>query len=275
MNVDIKQNETKLPNMELNLEYQPIFTLPLINEPAPPFRAQSTKGPINFPADYKGKWVLFYSYPGDFCATCTTELLALMQNKELYDELGVEILALSIDSIFSHLEWLKSIYDMDFDNYKNVEVDFPLIADTSMEISRKYGLLRRGETETETVRGGFLIDPNGKIRAIQVYPREIGASGEEIRRIIEAVKKSDSEGVYTPANWKPGDKVLLPKPETLPDAIDTSKYSDPEGEIFCPTWYLCYKKDTAATEKPATNFFKSNNTYFKKPPLSSTTKKLY
>jgi len=275
MNIDIQQNNQKSPNMELNLEYQPIFTLPLINEPAPPFKAQSTKGPINFPADYKGKWVLFYSYPGDFCATCTTELLALTQNKELYDELGVEIVALSIDSIFSHIAWLKSIYDLDFNEYKNVEVDFPLIADTNMEISRKYGLLRRGETETETVRGGFLIDPNGKIRVIQIYPREVGASGEEIRRIIQAVQKADKEQVYTPANWKPGDKVLLPKPESLPDAIDVSKYNDPDGEIFCPSWYLCYKKDTAVEEKPATNFFKSNSSYYKKPPISSIPKKLY
>ena len=124
----------------------PIYTLPLIGEPAPPFKGQSTRGEVNFPADYKGKWVLFFSYPGDFCSVCTTELLSLAKNKELYKELGVELVALSVDSIFSHLAWLESIYKMEYGPYKNTVIDFPLISDSSMEISRKYGLLRRGET---------------------------------------------------------------------------------------------------------------------------------
>lgn len=237
------QQPDNLPNRQLDLDYRPIFTLPLIGEPAPPFRAMTTQGPINFPADYKGKWVLFFSYPGDFCATCTTEMIALMQNKELYDELGVEIIALSIDSVFSHLAWLKSIYDLDYNDVKNVKVDFPLIADTTMEISREYGLLRRGESETETVRGGFLIDPNGIIRAIQIYPREVGASGAEIRRVVEAIMKFDKDNVYTPVNWQPGDDVLLPKPETFEELLETEKDSMIDDTVYCPDWYLCYKKD--------------------------------
>lgn len=230
-------------NVELGLDYRPVFTLPLLNEPAPPFKAMSTKGPINFPADYKGKWVLFFSYPGDFCATCTTEMIALQKNKALYDELGVEIVALSIDSISSHLAWLKSIYNLEYNDVKNTIIDFPIIADTSMDISREYGLLRRGETETETVRGGFLIDPTGKIRAIQIYPREVGSSGPEVRRVVEAIMKFDKENVYTPANWQPGDDVLLVKPSTLDELLYREELAKQRDDIDCPEWYLCFRKD--------------------------------
>lgn len=234
---------TSEQNRELNLEFKPIYTLPLLGEPAPPFQAKTTKGNLNFPQNYKGKWVLFFSYPGDFCATCTTEMISLQQNKALYDELGVEIVALSIDSIFSHLAWIDSIYNLKYNDYQNIKIDFPLIADSSMEISRRYGLLRRGETDTETVRGGFLIDPEGKIRAIQVYPREVGASGAEIRRIIQAVQKVDRENIYTPANWVPGKEVLLPKPESLEELFDVERRDVVDQDIRCPDWYLCFKKD--------------------------------
>lgn len=247
------KNQDIIPSRELTLDFEPIYTLPLIGEPAPPFRARTTKGPINFPADYKGKWVLFFSYPGDFCATCTTEMLALAENKALYDELGVEIVALSIDSIFSHNAWLKSIYDLDYNGYKNTKIDFPLIADTSMEISREYGLLRRGETETETVRGGFLIDPKGIIRAIQIYPREVGASGPEIRRLIQAVQKFDRENTYAPANWQPGDDVLLPKPENFDEVLQAEQENILDGDIYCPDWYLCYKKESSVPSTTPTN----------------------
>jgi peroxiredoxin (alkyl hydroperoxide reductase subunit C) len=246
----------RIPSRELSLDFEPIFTLPLIGEPAPPFRARTTQGPINFPSDYKGKWVLFFSYPGDFCATCTTEMLALIENKSLYDELGVEIVALSIDSLLSHYAWLKSIYDLDYNGYKNTVIDFPVIADTSMEISRKYGLLRRGETETETVRGGFLIDPKGIIRTVQIYPREVGASGSEIRRVVEAMMKFDKENVYMPANWQPGDDVLLPQPNNFSDIMKREDYRTKDGSIYCPNWYMCFKKDT---ETPQTNASSKHN----------------
>ena len=234
----------------------PVYTVPLLGEPAPPFKAKTTRGTINFPADYKGKWVLLFSYPGDFCATCTTEMIALAQNEDFYKELGVEVIALSIDSIFSHVAWLESIYKLNYNGVKDTLVNFPLVSDSTREISMRYGLLRRGEEETETVRGGFLIDPAGKIRAIQVYPREVGASGEEIRRIIQAVQKFDKEQVYTPANWQPGDDVLLPKFETIDEAIDEQRRDVVDEDIYCPDWYLCFKKDPlpeTTTRKPLNN----------------------
>ncbi|MDD4210801.1 MAG: peroxiredoxin [Clostridia bacterium] len=244
-------DEKNKKNINAQDTYQipPIYTLPLIGEPAPPFKAESTKGPINFPADYKGKWVLFYSYPADFGPVATTELFELMESEEFYKKLNVEIVALSIDSMFSHVAWLESIYNMEYLDFKNTIITFPLISDSSMEIARRYGLLRRGETKTETVRGGFLIDPNGKIRAIQIYPREVGKSGEEIRRLVTAVIKHDTENVHIPANWMPGDDIILPPPMTIDGDIDRRKRNIIDNNVYCPDWYLCLKKDTSGAKQ--------------------------
>jgi peroxiredoxin (alkyl hydroperoxide reductase subunit C) len=232
----------------LGRNFRPVYTLPLIGEPAPPFKAKSTKGDINFPLDYKGKWVIFFSYPGDFCATCTTEMIALSQNSEFYEELGVEILAMSIDSLSSHIAWLESIYDLEYDGVSNTKIDFPLISDSNREISMRYGLLRRGEESTETVRGGFVIDPEGKVRAIQVYPRSVGASGDEIRRLVEAIQKSERENVDLPANWMPGDDVLLPVCNTIDGAFDNERRDVVDPNINCAEWYLCFEKDEDANQ---------------------------
>jgi peroxiredoxin 2/4 len=259
-----QSNYIKSEQVRIEPSRLPVYTIPLLHEPAPPFKAKTTKGIINFPADYKGKWVILFSYPGDFCATCTTEMISLMQNKKLYDELGVEILALSIDSLFSHIAWLESIYKLEYDGVKDTLVDFPLIADSTREISMRYGLLRRGEEDTETVRGGFLIDPNGKIRAIQIYPREVGASGDEIRRLIKAVQKLDKEQVYTPANWQPGDDVLLPNFETIDEAVSEERRDIVDENIYCPDWYLCFKKDPLNEKSIAQSENLKKNTFYNK-----------
>lgn len=256
----------QIPNEQLNINYQPIYTLPLINEPAPPFRANSTKGEINFPEDYKGKWILLFSYPGDFCDTCTTEILELSKNKELYDKMGVQLVGLSIDSLASHLEWLKSIYNLNYDGYSNTIVDFPIIADSNMDISRLYGLLRRGEKNTETVRGGFLIDPNGKIRAIQIYPQEVGRGGAEIRRLVAATMKAYSENVHTPANWEPGEDVLLPEVYTFDEYLQRQRQNIVDETIDCVDWYLCFKKDNKTTGTM------SNHKIIYQHPISSNAK---
>jgi|LGVF01.2.fsa_nt_gb peroxiredoxin (alkyl hydroperoxide reductase subunit C) len=226
----------------------PLYTLPLLGEPAPPFKADSTEGFINFPADYKGKWVLLFSYPGDFCSVCTTEIIGLANNKELYDELGVELVGVSIDSLLSHFGWIENIEALDLGDGKKVKVDFPLVEDDTMEISRRYGLLRRGEIDTSTVRGGFLIDPEGKIRAIQIYPLETGRFGDEIRRVVEAVIKSREENVYTPANWQPGDDVILPEPTTVEEMMKNLQLAKLSDDYYCLDWNLCFKKDKVATE---------------------------
>ncbi|MGQ9633602.1 MAG: peroxiredoxin [Bryobacteraceae bacterium] len=215
--------------------------LPLIGEPAPAFQAETTQGLIRFPDDYKGKWVIFFSHPADFTPVCTTEFMTFAAMQEEFRALNCELVGLSIDSTYSHIAWLRTIREkVEFRGWKNVEVSFPVISDLTMEVSKLYGMLQPSASTTQAVRAVFLIDPEGKVRAILYYPLTNGRNMQEIKRLLIAMQTSDQHKVATPADWQPGEEVIVPPPGSCGAAKERVESKDPS--IRCVDWFLCFKK---------------------------------
>lgn len=218
-------------------EMESVNRMPMIGDPAPQFRAMTTMGKINFPEDYSGNWVVLFSHPADFTPVCTTEFIAFSKMAGEFNSLSTRLIGLSIDSLHSHLAWAKSIEGIDLDGSGAVKLAFPIIADISMSVAKKYGMLQT-VAKTQTVRAVFIIDPEGIIRAILYYPMSTGRNLPEIKRIVESLQLHDAENVSTPANWQPGDNVVLGAPLTLKEA---EARQNMEG-VKNLDWYLALKK---------------------------------
>ena len=217
--------------------------LPLIGDKAPSFRALTTNGTIHFPEDYAGKWVLFFSHPSDFTPVCTTEFMTMASMKEEFREMNVELLGLSVDSLYSHIAWIRKIEELEWNGMKHVKIDFPVIADLNTKVSTKYGMLQPNVSSTQAVRAVFIIDPQGIIRSIVYYPLTTGRNFDEIKRMIQALQKSDETHNSTPANWKPGDDLIISTPVTVSDA-EAGMASTDENE-YALDWFLRFRKDPA------------------------------
>jgi peroxiredoxin (alkyl hydroperoxide reductase subunit C) len=185
---------------------------PRLNELAPDFTANTTHGMKSL-NDYKGRWLILFSHPADFTPVCSTEFMAFANMYEEFQALNCDLLGLSIDSIFSHIAWVKNIKD----NF-GVDIQFPIIDDLSMKVANAYGMVQPGASDTSAVRSTFLIDPNGMLRAMVYYPMSNGRSIPEFLRLLKAVQTSDENGVATPEGWKAGDKVIVPPPKTVEEA---------------------------------------------------------
>ena len=218
-----------------------ITRLPLIGDRAPEFKALTTKGTVNFPEDYKGKWVLFFSHPSDFTPVCTTEFMTLASMQDEFKEMNVELLGLSVDSLYSHIAWVRTIEGLEWKGMKNIKIDFPVIADLNTKVSTKYGMLQPNVSSTQAVRAVFVIDPEGIIRSIIYYPLTTGRNFNEIKRMIRAIQKSDKWHVSTPANWMPGDDVIIPTPVTVDEA--EAAMQEAGGDVNALDWFLRFKKD--------------------------------
>jgi peroxiredoxin (alkyl hydroperoxide reductase subunit C) len=227
-------NETALPQTHAAAEFRG-YAMPRLNEPAPDFEANTTHGPRKL-SDYRGKWLLLFSHPGDFTPVCTSEFVAYARNFERFKALECELLGLSVDGITAHLAWTRNIKEK-----FGIEIPFPVIDDLSMRIASAYGMIHPGASDTSTVRATFFIDPQSRLRAILYYPMTNGRSTEEFLRLITALQTSDKYGVVTPEGWKPGDKALVPPPKTASDA-DARLQSG----LDCVDWYFC-RKDVPAT----------------------------
>ena len=216
-----------------------VSSMPLIGDPAPAFRSMTTMGKVNFPEDYKGKWVVFFSHPADFTPVCTTEFIALARRAEEFREINTELLGLSIDSLHSHLAWAESIEHIDLGGKGKVKIPFPIVADITMSVAKAYGMLQ-AVAKTQTVRAVFIIDPDSIIRAILFYPMSTGRNIDEIKRIILSLQKHDADNVSTPADWNPGDPVVMGAPLTLEAAKDRMESAD--DDMIPYSWYLTMKK---------------------------------
>lgn len=178
--------------------------MPLVGDDAPAFTAVTAQGPISFPEDYKGRWVVLFSHPADFTPVCTTEFLTFASMQEEFKEMNTDLIGLSIDSVYSHTAWLKRIEEkIEYKGMKNVEVRFPVIADLKMDVVKKYGLIQPNASTTQAIRAVFIIDPEAKIRAMLYYPQSAGRNMQEIKRLVTALQKNQDEKVATPANWQP------------------------------------------------------------------------
>ncbi len=205
--------------------------IPRIGEMAPDFEAETTFGVLRL-KDFRGFWLVFFSHPADFTPVCTTEFVEFAKNAKRLREMNCELLGLSIDSIFSHIEWTRNI-----EKKFGVQIGFPIVADMNASVASLYGMILPGDSTTETSRCVFVIDPNGKIRATIYYPLTTGRNVDEIVRLVQALQTSDKHAVATPANWRPGDKVIVPPPRSLEAAAERLE----EG-YECVDWYFC-KKD--------------------------------
>lgn len=220
------------------MENTEVAKMPLIGDGAPAFRAVTTLGEINFPDDYKGKWVILFSHPADFTPVCTSELMSFAAMAEEFEAMNAELLGVSVDSVSSHLAWLKTMQEkIEFNGIKSPKMDFPVVADVSMEVARKYGMIQPGASDTKTVRSVFFIDPKSRIRAVIYYPLSNGRNFREIKRILIAMQVTDAFGVATPADWQPGDKIVLSAPENM-KALESRNQQLPKGAV-CEDWFFC------------------------------------
>jgi len=221
------------------MEENQIITLPRIGEKAPEFQAVTTQGSINFPADYKGNWVILFSHPADFTPVCTSEFMTFATLEPKFEKANCKLVGLSVDGLYSHIAWLRTIKEkIQYKGMKDVEVNFPLIEDITMEVAKKYGMIQPGESNTKAVRAVFFIDPKGIIRAMIYYPLTTGRNMDEILRLIDALQTTDKHGVATPANWRPGDQVIVPPPKTVEAAAERAQMPG----IECTDWYFA-KRD--------------------------------
>jgi peroxiredoxin (alkyl hydroperoxide reductase subunit C) len=207
-----------------------VISMPRINETAPEFSAKTTQGTIKL-SDYKGKWVVLFSHPADFTPVCTTEFIAFAKKSPEFEKINTKVIGLSIDSVFSHLAWVRNI-EQNF----GVRIPFPVIADLDMKVAKLYGMVHPGASDTSAVRAVFVIDDKGILRTMVYYPLSNGRSIDEVYRIVLALQTSEKNGVATPENWQPGDKVIVPPPQTQEAAEKRSK----EGYEYTD-WYFSKK----------------------------------
>ena len=219
-----------------------------IGDKAPDFEAVTTYGNIKL-SDYKGKWLVFFSHPGDFTPVCTTEMIAFSRAYPYFKNLNTELLGLSIDSNSSHLAWMYDIYCR-----TGIRIPFPIVADRSGAIARKYGMIAPDISNTETVRNVYIIDEKGIIRVILIYPLNIGRWIPEILRIVESIQVADCNKALIPANWRNGNAIIRPMPKTFPQLQERNVENDKQNNIF--SWYLTYKQPS---EKCIKNIEKSEN----------------
>lgn len=213
--------------------------MPRIGDNAPAFKAVTTQGEINFPEQYAGSWVILFSHPADFTPVCTSEFMTFATLESKFNAVNCKLVGLSVDGLYSHIAWLRTIKEkIEYKGMKNVEVKFPLIEDISMDVARKYGMIQ-GESTTKAVRAVFVIDPKGVIRAIIYYPLSLGRNFDELYRVVIALQTADAFQIATPADWQPGDEVIVP---TAGSCGVAKERMESKEEMHCYDWFFCTKK---------------------------------
>ena len=224
--------------MEEN-QQEEVFSMPRIGDAAPEFRAVTTQGDINFPADYTGEWVILFSHPADFTPVCTSEFMTFATMEDKFANANCKLVGLSIDGLYSHIAWLRTIKEkIEYKGMKDVDVKFPLIEDIKMDIAKKYGMIQPNEASTKAVRAVFFIDPKGIIRAIIYYPLSLGRNFDELYRVIVALQAADAFNVATRADWYPGDDVIIGPA----GSCGTAKERMEDSDLDCKDWFFCTKK---------------------------------
>lgn len=203
-----------------------------LNSPVPDFEATTTQGPIKFSEFAPGKWVVLFSHPADFTPVCTTEFVEFAKLNDEFERRNVQLLGNSIDSVYSHIAWMRNIEEK-----QGVTINFPVIADLDQKVSRLYGMVHEASAVTATVRCVFFIDPKRTLRAMIYYPLNVGRNFEEILRVVDALQTADANGVACPANWRPGDDVIVPAPLTKEGAEARAQ----DKNLKVTDWYLSKK----------------------------------
>ncbi len=203
-----------------------------LNGPVPDFQANTTHGPVRLYEWEKKKWVILFSHPADFTPVCTTEFIAFAKIQEQLAKRNVALLGNSIDSVHSHVAWVRNI-KQNFD----VDIKFPIIADLDMNVARKYGMIHEASSATAAVRAVFFIDPARKLRAMIYYPLNVGRNFDEVLRVVDALQTVDEHAVACPADWRPGEPVIVPPPTTTAGAEKRMH----ESQYEITDWYFAKK----------------------------------
>lgn len=228
-----------MENLNTNDKNEVAYSMPRIGDPAPEFTAVTTQGEIHFPQDYAGKWAILFSHPADFTPVCTTEFITFAHREKEFNEANCQLVGLSIDGLYSHIAWLRTIQEkIAFNGMKNVEVKFPLIEDIKMEVAKKYGMIQPNEDSTKAVRAVFFVDPKGIIRTIIYYPLSLGRNFDELYRVLIALQTADNFNIATPADWQPGDDVIVGPA----GSCGTAKERMEDDSMECEDWFFCKKK---------------------------------
>lgn len=217
-----------------------ILSMPRIGDKAPSFKAITTQGEINFPEQYQGSWVILFSHPADFTPVCTSEFMTFASMEKQFNQANCKLVGLSVDGLYSHIAWLRTIKEkIEYKGMKNVEVTFPLIEDITMEVAKKYGMIQSGESDTRAVRAVFFIDPKGIIRTIIYYPISLGRNFDELYRVLIGLQTADNFSVALPADWRPGDDVIVP---TAGSCGVAKQRMENKKDMKCYDWFFCTKK---------------------------------
>jgi peroxiredoxin (alkyl hydroperoxide reductase subunit C) len=204
-----------------------------LNGPAPDFEANTTHGPLRLSQWGQGKWVILFSHPADFTPVCTTEFVEFAKMHDEFVKRNVALIGNSIDSVYSHIAWTRNI-EQNF----GVKIQFPVIADLDQKVSQLYGMVHAASATTAAVRCVFFIDPKRTLRAMIYYPLNVGRNFLEILRVVDALQMADKNGVACPANWSPGQEVIVPPPVTAQGADERSR----SKEYQVKDWYFAKKK---------------------------------
>lgn len=228
--MELQENETKQ-----------MVSMPRIGDKAPEFKAITTQGEIQFPKDYEGSWVILFSHPADFTPVCTSEFMTFASLEKQFNQANCKLIGLSIDGLYSHIAWLRTIKEkIEFKGMKDIEVTFPLIEDITMQVATKYGMIMPGESSTKAVRAVFVIDPKGVIRTIIYYPLSLGRNFDELYRVVIALQTADKFNVATPADWRPGDDVIVPTAGSC--GVAKERMDSQDENTHCYDWFFCTKK---------------------------------
>jgi peroxiredoxin (alkyl hydroperoxide reductase subunit C) len=222
------------------IEARDTFSMPRIGDLAPSFAAVTTQGNIHFPNDYQGKWIVLFSHPADFTPVCTSEFMTFAKMEPEFAKLNTQLVGLSVDGLYSHIAWLRTIKDkIEFRGWKDVEVKFPLIEDITMKIAKMYGMIQPEESSTKAVRAVFFIDPKGIIRAIIYYPLSLGRNFKELKRVLIGLQTADKHAVALPADWIPGEDVIVPPANSC--GVASERMAGKEKDVYCKDWFFCMK----------------------------------
>ncbi|HER10090.1 MAG TPA: redoxin domain-containing protein [Bacteroides sp.] len=214
-------------------------SIPQIGVKAPSFTAESTEGIINFPADYGKKWKILISHPKDFTPVCSSELLEMAYQHQTFEELGAQIVIVSSDILELHHSWKAALEEVRYMDRDPVQINFPLVSDNDYRVSSLYGMIHSAQSLKENIRGVYFIDPENTIRSIQFYPNEVGRSVHELKRTLLALQETHAHNnVVTPANWQPGDDVIIP----VLTELEKKNLGLPGSDYYQPAWFLTFRK---------------------------------
>lgn len=221
-----------MSEVQNNQVEQEVRSLPRIGSPAPQFEALTTHGELKL-EDYKGSWVILFSHPADFTPVCTTEFIGFQKISPQLKEMNTELLGLSIDSVHSHIAWVRNIEEK-----FGTKIEFPVIADLSMDVAEKYGMIMPDESSTEASRAVFVIDDKQIVRAVIYYPLSTGRNMDEMVRLVKALQTADEHQVATPADWQEGDRVIVPPAGTQEGSEERMN----DDSMECVDFYFCTKE---------------------------------